>query len=473
MAGQSGVVEEGEVVAGKYRVERVLGVGGMGVVVAARHLQLDERVALKILTPAALASAEVVARFEREARAAVKIKSEHVARVIDVGALDGGAPYIVMEYLDGEDLASFLATRGALAVDVAVDFVLQACVALAEAHALGIVHRDLKPANLFCVRRSDGRLCIKVIDFGISKMASSDDSRSSFTRTSSVVGTPMYMSPEQIKTPRDVGPRADIWALGAILYELVTSKPAFDGETMLSLGHKITSEPFAPLASHGPGAPARLEPVIARCLAKDPADRFPDVGALAAALVPFGAEGARGLAERVAAIVQGVRATSDLGSPASVGRAPTVAADGPVTAVTAALPSRAPTTASLWLVPGVLAIAAVAAIAGLVLRSPGHRSSDAAQPAAPALASSPVATPTSAPLEAPDASPLANVAPPATGVPPPAPGPPEKKRPRPAAGASPLRSPTPTPSTHSPCKLVTTLDANGEPHFSCPCASCQ
>ncbi len=163
-------VREGDILAGKYRVERVLGIGGMGVVVAAHHMQLDERVALKFLLPEALGNAEAVARFAREARAAVKIKSEHVARVTDVGTLPNGAPYMVMEYLEGGDLAAWIKQRGALPVEQAVEFVLQTCIAVADAHALGIIHRDLKPANLFCVRRSDGQLSIKVLDFGISKM---------------------------------------------------------------------------------------------------------------------------------------------------------------------------------------------------------------------------------------------------------------------------------------------------------------
>lgn len=163
-------VGEGDVLAGKYRVERILGVGGMGAVVAARHLQLDSKVALKFLLPAMLGDREAVERFAREARAAVQITNEHVARVTDVGTLDNGAPYIVMEYLEGGDLAAWVQERGALPIEQAIDFVLQSCIAVADAHALGIIHRDLKPANLFCVRRSDGQLCIKVLDFGISKV---------------------------------------------------------------------------------------------------------------------------------------------------------------------------------------------------------------------------------------------------------------------------------------------------------------
>src|ERR1700722_2893905 len=191
-------VEPGEGLAGKYRIERVLGAGGMGGVVAAHHIQLDQRVALKFLVPEALLNPGSIARCAREARAAVKIKSEHVARVSDVGQLENGAPYMVMEYLEGLDLSTWLRDRGALPVEQAVDFVLQAGEAIADAHALGIVHRDLKPANLFCVRRSDGQLTIKVLDFGISKLTTGGALVPDMTRTSAMMGSPYYMSPEQM-----------------------------------------------------------------------------------------------------------------------------------------------------------------------------------------------------------------------------------------------------------------------------------
>src|ERR1700760_4922495 len=192
-------VREGDVLAGKFRIERVLGRGGMGVVVAATHIQLEERVALKFLLPEALGNGEAVARFAREARAAVKIKSEHVARVSDVGTLDSGSPYMVMEYLEGQDLADWVRHSGAMRPADAVEFVLQACEAIAEAHALGIVHRDLKPANLFVTRRVDGSPCVKVLDFGISKLTTpGSTSDMGMTRTSTVMGSPLYMSPEQM-----------------------------------------------------------------------------------------------------------------------------------------------------------------------------------------------------------------------------------------------------------------------------------
>ena len=246
-------VRPGDVLVGKYRVERVLGSGGMGVVVAAHHLQLDEKVALKFLRPEALENAEHVARFDREARAAVKIKSEHVARGIDVGKLESGAPYIVMEYLEGGDLSAMLEKSGPLRFDQAVDFVLQACEAIAQAHALGIVHRDLKPSNLFCIQRPDGQLSIKVLDFGISKTTSTSASGSGsrdmgMTRTTAIIGSPIYMSPEQMKSSKGVDSRTDIWSLGVILYELLTGRVPFEADTVTELAIRVATEPTPPFA---------------------------------------------------------------------------------------------------------------------------------------------------------------------------------------------------------------------------------
>src|SRR3984957_7520931 len=288
-------VHPGQVLAGKYRVERVLGAGGMGVVVAAHHLQLDERVALKFLLPAALRNPEILARFDREARAAVKIKSEHVARVVDVGKLENGAPYLVMEYLEGDDLAGGLKQHGAMPVELAVDFVLQACEAIAEAPSLGIVHRDLKPANLFCIARPDGLPSIKVLDFGISKMtgfgASGPDL--GMTRTSAMLGSPYYMSPEQMQSSKSVDARADIWALGVILFELVTGRLPFDAEGVPELALKVMTEAPPPLRSVRPDAPPGLELAVRHCLEKDRVLRCASVSDLAAQLMPFGSERAR------------------------------------------------------------------------------------------------------------------------------------------------------------------------------------
>ncbi|HEY6463331.1 MAG TPA: protein kinase [Polyangiaceae bacterium] len=312
-------VKAGDVLAGKYRVERVLGVGGMGVVVAAHHLQLDERVALKFLRPEALESPEWVARFAREARAAVKIKSEHVARVIDVGSLDDGAPYIVMEYLEGGDLSAMLEKNGVLPFEQAVDFVLQACEAIAQAHALGIVHRDLKPANLFCIRRPDGQLSIKVLDFGISKAMArgsfgSGNQDMSMTRTTAIVGSPIYMSPEQMQSSKNVDLRTDVWALGIILYELLTGRVPFDSETVTELAIRIATEPTPPMRARRADVPAGLERVILRCLEKSPDRRFRNVGELAAALVDFGSKRAAASLEKIQGTLLADPARAELAS---------------------------------------------------------------------------------------------------------------------------------------------------------------
>jgi serine/threonine protein kinase len=299
-------VREGDVLAGKYRVERVLGAGGMGVVVAAHHIQLDERVALKFLLPEALGDAEAVARFAREARNAVKIKSEHVARVIDVSTLPNGAPYMVMEYLEGGDLAAWIKQRGAVPIEQAIEFVLQACVAVADAHALGIVHRDLKPANLFCVRRSDGQLSIKILDFGISKLAEGVGTGTgmAMTRTAALMGTPLYMSPEQMRSAKDVDAQTDIWALGIILFELITGRPPFKADSVTELAIKINNEPAPALRTFRPDVPSELEAVIFTCLEKDRRKRYRNVAELALALLPFAPKRAKASVERISGIIQ-------------------------------------------------------------------------------------------------------------------------------------------------------------------------
>ncbi len=295
-------VREGDILAGKYRVDRVLGQGGMGVVVAAHHVELDDRVAIKFLLPEALHNGEAVARFAREAQAAVKIKSEHVARVTDVGRLDNGAPYIVMEYLEGLDLSAWLQQRGRLPIDQAVEFLLQACEAIAEAHALGIVHRDLKPANLFVIRRPDGGLSVKVLDFGIAKRIGAAQGVN-ITSTAAVMGSPLYMSPEQLNSSKDADARTDVWALGVILYELLAGEAPFLAETVPGVMLKITASEPRSLRGLRPEVPLALERLILRCLEKDRSKRLPTIGDLAHALVDFGTPRSRTSVERVAGIM--------------------------------------------------------------------------------------------------------------------------------------------------------------------------
>jgi serine/threonine-protein kinase len=273
------------VLAGKYKVERVVGVGGMGVVLAARHLELDERVAIKMLLPTLSPLGEPATRFVREARAAIKIRNEHVVRVFDVGRLEGGAPYIVMEYLEGSDLSRLVEEIGPLRVEDAIEYVVQACEAIAAAHALGTVHRDLKPANLFLARTGDGRACVKVLDFGISKIAEGDaGSPRGLTSTSAIMGTPCFMSPEQLRSTRDVDARADIWSIGAILHALLTGDPPYDGESNADVSAKIIRDAPTPIRQIRPEVPKEVEDVILRCLEKDPSARFKDVAELAQAL---------------------------------------------------------------------------------------------------------------------------------------------------------------------------------------------
>jgi serine/threonine-protein kinase len=304
-------------------VERVLGVGGMGVVVAARHLQLDTKVAIKFLLPQTLANREIVARFAREARAAVRIANEHVARVFDVGALEDGAPYMVMEYLDGEDLAAWLQKRGPLPAEQVVDFLLQACVAVADAHALGIVHRDLKPANLFAVRRSDGRYLVKVLDFGISKLNDTRASGGAVTHTTALMGSPLYMSPEQMESAKNVDAQTDIWALGVIAYELLAGRPPFMGETITEVVVQVTTRPPPPLRGLRPDVPAGLEAVVMRCLERARERRYGDVGALSRDLLPFGPRGAHIYGERISGIVSSAGiARPELHGPSVVQTAP-------------------------------------------------------------------------------------------------------------------------------------------------------
>ncbi len=274
--------------AGKYRVEKVLGFGGMGVVVSAFRTDLEQRVAVKFLGTAAAERPDAAERFRREARAAAKIRSEHVARVLDVGTLDTGLPYMVMEFLEGNDIADELRRLGRLPVSEAVEFVLQAIEALAEAHAAGVVHRDLKPGNLFLARRADGSRRVKVLDFGISKaLTGSSVEELSLTKTAALIGSPLYMAPEQMRSAKDVDTRADIWSLGAMLYEMLTGEPPYTGESIPQLCAALLHDDPIPLRQHRPDVPEGLEHAVLRCLMKDRNHRFPTVFELGRALLPY------------------------------------------------------------------------------------------------------------------------------------------------------------------------------------------
>ncbi len=275
----------GDLIDDKYAVVQPIGTGGMGIVYEARHARLGQRVAVKMLLPDLAESMDAVARFEREARAAAHLRSPHVAKVFDVDTLPDGTPYIVMELLEGRDLADELAARGPLPVAEAVDYLLEACDAMAEAHLVGIVHRDLKPANMFLA--NDGRRTIvKVLDFGISKIL--DEEAPGVTTTRSGLGTANYMSPEHVRSAKHVDARGDVWALGVVLYEMLTGAQPFPGDTTTAVAAAIVADPPIPLRSLREDVPIALEHVLMTALEKDRDRRFADAAVFGAAIAPFG-----------------------------------------------------------------------------------------------------------------------------------------------------------------------------------------
>jgi serine/threonine-protein kinase len=389
----------GEILAGKYRVERVLGIGGMGMVLAATHLQLERHVALKLMLRETAGSPETAERFVQEARAAAEIQSEHVVRVLDVGSLDDGAPYLVMEFLRGSDLARVLRARGPLPVVDVAGYLLQACEALAEAHALGIVHRDLKPANLFLTARADGSPLVKVLDFGVSKLTRRRPSAgATLTKSRSILGTPLYMSPEQLRDTRSVGPATDIWSLGCILYELLAGAPPFVAETAEALGALVATGPCPRVRDVRPDAPRELADAIVRCLEKDPAARFASLGDLARLLGSFAPADTAPIVGRVERIAAGVdrspgahpEDTLPFADTVHSGSPPRLAGTGAALARSgSSSPRPQPTTRAFW-----IAGAAVAVVLSVVTLSRGRWVREAAP--SPAASSPPQAPPAEA-----------------------------------------------------------------------------
>jgi eukaryotic-like serine/threonine-protein kinase len=464
-------IAEGTIVAEKYRVERVLGVGGMGIVVAAMHLHLEERVAIKFLLPEVAVVPEAVARFTREARIAAKIKGEHVAKVLDVALLADGTPYLVMEYLVGTDLAGRLQSHGPLPVHDAVTFMLQACEALAEAHTLGIVHRDLKPANLFVATRPDGSPALKILDFGISKLTSSSGTSGghAMTRTTAIMGSPNYMSPEQLKSARDVDARADIWALGASLFEVLTGRVPFEAEELPQLCTMILySEPYG-LRDLKPDLPPELQAVLSRCLAKDRALRYQHVLELATDLARFGPPDAHRSVERIARVFGSAY-------PASVPSQPSVVPhQAQVTGVTWGQTQSPPSSRLAPLLIGAaLALGAVAAAAFFFLRSTGEATAEPAASGVPSVVVAPPPPPEAVAVVPPTPPPVASPVVPETAAPPvtsapavaatPAPAPRPRTarpaaRPKPAPAPAPAPAPVaPAPAKKQPAALSTGID---------------
>lgn len=278
-------VAEGETIAGKYRVEKLIGSGGMGVVMAAFHLQLNQRVALKFMQPGLAADGQSAVRFQREARAAARLQTMHVGKVLDLDALPNGTPFVVMEFLDGEGLDRRLLREKTIGVPQALEWARQGLSALTEAHAAGIVHRDVKPGNLFLARRPDGTELVKVLDFGIAKSIDPEIEHGlSSTSSRLMLGSPPYMPPEQFTPGSEVGARADVWAMGVVLYQLVSGRLPFDQENLVDMMYAIRHAPHRPLREVAPHVPAAVEALVETALKKDPAARFADAGAMSKAI---------------------------------------------------------------------------------------------------------------------------------------------------------------------------------------------
>jgi hypothetical protein len=279
-------VPEGELLGGRYLVERIFAEGGMGIVCLGRHMQLDQPVAIKFLRRALSGKPSVVERFMNEGRALAALRSEHVVRVMDVGQLESGRPYLVMEHLEGTDLDALVNRDGALSVETAIRYVLQVCEPLAEAHALGIVHRDIKPENLFLWSGGPGKDIVKVLDFGLAKQFGSPRAMA-VTGPQDSMGSPCYMSPEQIVTPQSIDSRTDIWSLGVVLYRLLTDSLPFDGGNVLEvLSHVLNAQPTSLLQTR-PGLDPDLEAIVRRCLEKAPEARYATVTELSDALTAY------------------------------------------------------------------------------------------------------------------------------------------------------------------------------------------
>jgi serine/threonine-protein kinase len=462
--------KSGDLLAGKYRVERVLGEGGMGVVIAATHLQLGQRVAVKLMRREVI-NDEAVERFLREARALVRLRSEHVARVIDVGETADGVPFMVMEYLEGSDLSDVVHRRGALPVKDAVEYLLHACEAIAEAHAAGIIHRDLKPANLFLTRAPDGSDSIKVLDFGISKSIEPDDGAPAkkLTGTTTVFGSPAYMSPEQMRSARDADARSDIWSLGVILYELLAGVIPFDGETYPDLVLAVNMQTPIALSKRRSDVPSGLEAATFRCFEKKRDARFASVADLAEAIAPFGHPEAAAAARRIVRTMStGLGPESALRGAASARGASSLDRDPGGSTAAASITSVADTTA-VQAAPRdrrLVAAGAAMGVAGVLigifaLVRPGGATSPAQAPPSVMTSASPLITATTAPAttappRAPAVDPIPDVAvsaalPPTITAPRPSAAPRSSAAARPPAlvvapPSTPVTAPTPTPT---------------------------
>jgi eukaryotic-like serine/threonine-protein kinase len=376
----------GSTLGGKYRIERVLGVGGMGAVVSAVHLALGERVAIKFLLPNALGKDRRCARLVREARAVSRMRSRHVARVHDVDVRDDGTPYIVMEHLEGETLAACLKREGALSFERIADTALEMCEAVAEAHSLGVVHRDIKPANIFLARGAGNVVSVKVLDFGISKVETST-SEDQLTTGDGFLGSPPYMSPEQLTQPTLVDHRTDIWSIGVTLYGCVTGKTAFKADTTAQVCALVLTHRPDPVEHVRVDTPPSLARAIERCMQKDRTQRFGSVLELARTL----AGNASDRGKRALAVTEAIGAAAPDDVEATSGAAVTSALDaGTLSAAAETKGAVSPRTAERSLAAALLVILVISLVgaAWLAIR---RIANGAAQ--GPAASGAPLAAP--------------------------------------------------------------------------------
>jgi serine/threonine-protein kinase len=388
----------GHVIGGKYEVVRQLGEGGMGAVYEARHLGTGRRVAVKVIGAQALAiGAEAVQRFDREARASGAIDSEHVVQVLDSGIDDATQnPYMVMELLSGEDLQQLLRRTGPLSPDAALRVIAQACIGLHKAHLAGIVHRDLKSANLFLGRRDQGGVIVKLLDFGIAKVRADQFAASGdhgLTRTGAMLGSPLYMSPEQAKGSKDIDHRSDIWSLGVVLYEALTgAAPNANLQTIGELIIAICSEPPRPIQEVAPWVPANVAAIVHTALSADPAARYASAADMQAAIVALLPDGTALGESMLAPVTPQMRRTT------APRLAMTTATSGQVVGAATAAPVRAK---RRWIAPLAFAAVAAAGAVGFVAMRGPDAAKDAPKDTRPALAPAPVAPTPVAPTPAP------------------------------------------------------------------------
>ena len=387
----------GTTVANAYRIVRLIGEGAMGGIYEARQLRLDKRVAIKVLARELAANGESLLRFHREAEITSQLGHPHIITVFDFGTTDDGQPFLVMEFLEGEDLAYRLQREKTLPLAAAVKITKQVASALAETHAKGIVHRDLKPANLFLSRIQGGDFA-KVLDFGISKVRAAS---TSLTNASMLMGTPMYMAPEQARGELELDHWTDQWALACITYEMLAGRPPFVGDDTAALLYQVVHEDPQPLSKIAPNVPAEVDQVIRRALTKDPNERYPHVTAFARAL-EAAAMGAPVPAEPVSAPIA---ARGSAISPTPVETAATVASPAEAFTPAPIKKKRGAGKLAMWVSAGI----AVTAVAVWLVRGPLRRpppaasvnatpaaSPEPAAPAQPVVAPLPAAPPAAA-----------------------------------------------------------------------------